>query len=212
MMDRRCLDCTQPSSGGLPLCDVCHDRTANELEALDADYVTLGALEPRHRGPQTRVSGTTTPGVPIDLDADEIARAIAWRCSVWEPPVREAAGLPPAPERGRPAVLVARASAVFAGSLSAFLALPPTWGYPDGPDGGCVARTGVQGALDLRRLHRRAVALVGIVRPAVHLPGVCRRCGATALLQADGGGDVECGHCGRRISPADYHTDLASII
>ena len=205
-----CLLCDRAAAW--PLCDICHDRAAADIGALPADVAELDNLTPTRGAPLTRVTGSHCPSLPMDLAADETRRAIVWTCGVWEPPVREAARLTPAPERVPPALLVARAARVFSANLSRFAALGPTWGYPDGPEAPCVQRDGLYGVSSLRALHRRAAWLVGIVRPAMHVPGWCRRCGAAALLQDVGSAEVTCGHCGRRITADRHHTDLSMVI
>lgn len=203
-----CATCADPAPADTPMCERCRQRTGRELAALPSDVAALGAVVPLHGAPQPRVSGTHTPGVPIDLAADALSRAIVWRCAVWEPLVRHAAGLPWVSDQVAPARLVSRAARVLSSSLSDFLALPATWGYAEGPEAGYVARSGLSGVLSLRRLHQRATWLVGITRPSWHVPGLCRRCGAASLMQADRSDSVECGHCGRQTDADGYRKDL----
>ena len=183
----------------------CFEASGRDVAALPLDFRDLGRLAPAANGPGQRVTGTFAPAVPIDLGADALQRDIAWLLGVWEPPVREAAGLPPAPElRIRPGRLVARAAAVLSAKLSDFLALGDTWGYPDGLEAGCVARSGLYGVASLRRLHSRAQWALGLTEPVTHVPGMCSRCGSSALTRTTGSDAVSCGHCGLWISDDEY--------
>jgi hypothetical protein len=211
-MSDRCASCRTLLADELPLCERCRPVAASDIAALAVDYGALAGLAPPRGAPAQRVSGTHTPSVPIDLAADALARDIAWRCGAWEPPVREAAGLPPAPERAPMARLVHRASALLSSSLSDFLALGDTWGYPDGIEAGCVARSGLNGVLSLQRLHRQAGWLLGLTAPATHLPGMCRHCGAQALTRPSGTDDVQCRHCRRTATVAEYRVDASLIL
>jgi hypothetical protein len=203
------IDCpmcgwTYPA-GGAPVCPHCADVSAREIAALALDFRDLGRIIPGDNGPGLRISGTHTPAVPIDLSADEVRSDIVWTLGVWEPPVREAAGLDPAPElRIRPGRLVARAASLLSTRLSDFLTLGDTWGYPDGLEAGCVARSGLYGVLSCRRLHGRARHLLGLTAPRTRLPGACDRCGATAYTRDDGDDDVRCGHCATVITGDEY--------
>jgi hypothetical protein len=202
MIIPNCALCRISLDDAGPLCPGCHRRAAAALGALGADVAELATLPAGAGACRERVSGSRSPTVPVNLDADEVARDIAWRCGVWEPPVREAVGLAPAPERIPLPRLTDRAAAVLSTSLSAFLALPPTWGYPDGLSGGCVARSGLYGALSLIRLHERARHLIDGAEAAAdagtatRAPGRCRLCGTRALIRYAGA--VGCACCGRR--------------
>jgi hypothetical protein len=124
--------------------------------------------------------------VPIDLDADEVDRAIIWTLGAWEPPVREALGLDPAPERVHPDRLCKRAAGLLSANVRAFCALGPTWGYPDGLEGGCVAKSGLYGVLSAQRLHRWALRVLGLADPAPPRTATWAPLNADALVTTDG--------------------------
>jgi hypothetical protein len=202
-----CAMCRRAPSSDGPLCPPCRQMSAHDVAALALDFRDLGELVPGAGGLEQRVSGTRTPSVLVDLLADELARGIAWCLGVWEPPVREAAGLAPADESVTASRLVTRAAAVLSSRLSDFAALPDTWGYPDGLEGGCVARSGLYGVLSLRKLHTRSLAALGLATQApMHLPGTCRRCEATALVRSFGEDFVQCRHCGLRLNAEEYRS------
>jgi len=205
----RCAWCPRPADDDGPLCADCRWLTRQELAALAYDVRDLALLAPPMLGPRQRVSGTHAPSVPIDLGADALIRAIVWRLGVWEPPVREAAGLPPAPESGiRPVRLADRAAKVLSNHVGEFLGLGPIEGYPDGPEAPCVARSGLYGAASLRRLHTRSLAALDRAPAAICLPGLCGSCGAPALTQLPGTARIDCGHCGAAISRQDYQDNI----
>jgi hypothetical protein len=203
-----CAWCPLPAADGNPLCPPCLAASAADIAALPGDRTALAAVAPEPGGPQQRVSGTRAPSVPIDLMADELARGIVWALGVWEPPVRELLGLPPVPEKVAPDVLTHRAATLLSCHVSDFAGMSARVGYVDGPERPSVARRGLYGVSRLRRLHQRAGFALDAGFPEIHLPGLCVLCGAAALAQPDGGGPVECRHCGHRVDADDYRTKL----
>jgi len=211
-----CAACAAPLGDGLPMCPPCRAAAVQAIAALPADLIQLDGREPPRGAPAPRVSGTHSPSVPLDLNAEAVHRAIVRACQVWEPPVRAIVGLPPAPP-ATPARLVERAARLLSASLSVFLAIPARWGYVGPGSGVSGALSGPAGVLDMWRLHERAVRLVGIVAPSMRVPGWCRSCGATALLcpHTDTLTDVnavDCAHCGARITGDDYRSSLSMIV
>lgn len=203
-----CAWCPLPAIEDGPLCLRCIADSAADIAALPADWAALSALVPQQSGPQQRVSGSRAPSVPIDLTADELARAIVWALGVWEPPVRELIGLPPVPEKVPPNVLTHRAATLLSCHVSDFAGMSARVGYVDGPERPSVARRGLYGVSRLRRLHQRSGFALDAGFPEIALPGLCVLCGAAALAQPDGGGPVECRHCGHRVDAVDYRTML----
>ncbi|MFI9817594.1 hypothetical protein [Saccharothrix variisporea] len=59
-----------------------------------------------------------------------------------------------------------------------------------------VTKDGVEGALDLADLHRRARGLLGVTVRTYRLREACPECGVQALTHVDGADVVDCGHCG----------------
>jgi hypothetical protein len=203
-----CAWCPLPAEPDGPLCGDCLDASGEDIAALPADWAALSALMPQQGGPHEFVSGTRAPSVPIDLTADAVARAIVWQLGVWETPVRELLGLPPVPEKVPPDVLTHRAATLLSCHVSDFAGMSARVGYVEGPERPSVARRGLYGVSRLRRLHQRAGFAIDAGFPEIHLPGLCVECGAAALTQPDGGGPVECRHCGHRVDPDDYRERL----
>jgi hypothetical protein len=195
-----------------PLCPDCRAAARRDIAALALDYRDLAQLRPVAGGPAQRVSGTRAASVPLDLVADALMRDIVWTLGVWEPPVREAAGLPAAPESGvRPGRLVNRACGVLSRRVVDFCRLGDVWGYPDGLDGGCVARSGLYGVASLRRLHARSLSVLDLTPAITRLPGYCGRCGTAALTRTAGTTRVDCGHCHHVITDDQYQNDILMI-
>jgi hypothetical protein len=196
------------------LCEDCLRLAQRDIAALVWDYADLEGRIPAGGGAlTTRVSGHRDPPTPIDLGVDALQRAIAFTLTVWEPPVREAAGLSRERTRGvRPGWAVASAAAVIAPRVALLSALGPLSGYQDGWDAGPVERTGVDGIGALRRLHGRCRAVLGTTRLVHRLPGSCSGCGMEALSRVDGRDTVHCGACARRWTYDDYRRYVGLLL
>jgi hypothetical protein len=195
-----------PALDRCPLCRECLAVAARDVAALTLDYRDLAQLlPPGGTAMAARVSGTTTPPIPLDLGVDALQRDIAWTVCAWEPAVRERAGLPAEVTRGvRPGWAVAAAVAVIAPRVDVLASLPPTLCRADGLDAGLVERDGVYAVASLRALHRRARSALGLSRSVVRLPGTCASCGAEALERESGSDWVRCGHCAGRLTADEY--------
>lgn len=204
---------------GGPLCADCELDAAREVAGLGRDHDDLGALIARRDvACDVRVTTSGEPAVPLDLAVDALMRDIAWSLALWEDPVREAAGLTPAPTYPcRPAWTVGRALRVLTPRVSLLAALPAMWCYADGVDQACVERSGFDGLCALRRLHSRAFTVLGLSSPLVRLPGACPRCGTEALTRESAAEAVNriharvlCAHCGMKIE-ADAYADYVEM-
>lgn len=196
------------------LCAECRIVAARDIWALKLDYRDLEQWLPRGGGAGgQRVAGTVDPPTPLRLTVDELQRDIAWTLGVWEPVVRELAGL--APERTigvRQGWAVSTAVDVIAPRVRLLANVPLTWGYADGLDAGLVERDGLHAIASLRLLHRRARAMLGLSRLVVRLPGECSGCGAVALEREGGSDSVICGHCRRRWSEDEYRRYVGLLV
>jgi hypothetical protein len=194
------------SSSRTPLCTECLTQAAREIRALPGDYEQLGQeLTPAHRGMTARVACTEDGSALIALGIEALRRSIFWALTVWEPPVREAAKLPRERTRGvREHWAVSAASFVLTSRIDFLANLGPTWGYAEGLDAGPVQHDGLWAIEHLRRLHQQARTACGITHRTFHLPGDCPRCGAQALLRADGSDTICCGNCGQERAYEDY--------
>lgn len=199
----------------LRLCRPCLDAAARDIAALALDYRDLAQRLPGGGGAALsgRVSGTAEPGTPLALDIEALMREIHWTLTVWEPPVREIARLPPERTRGvRPGWAVRAAVGVIAPRVDVLAALPPVAGYGKGLDAGPVVQDGLDAVWTLRELHRRARAALGLTRLVHRLPGDCSDCGAAALRRDDGSDTVRCAQCDCRWTYDDYRRYVCMIL
>jgi LSD1 subclass zinc finger protein len=218
---RRCVtfdrrsDCPGVAVRNAPLCSGCLGRARADVAALPSDYRALAAeLLPAGRAGSARVTGGDEDApVPLALHIEALQRRIVWTLTTWEPPVREAAGLPA--ERSGPvrdAWAVSQAAALLAPRVDVFAALGPTWGYADGLDAGPVLRDGVYGLDTLCALHRVAEQVTGRARRTRRLPGECSGCRAWTLLREDGSDTVRCGTCQRRWTYDEYRQYVGLLL
>jgi hypothetical protein len=189
------------------LCGVCERHVERALADLPRDYVVLNTLLGK---------GSTAGGEPIRmtkelpipikvhveaLQRDMVREAMAWACSV-----AEVLNVRFAVHGGvRPGWLLSRSCALLSGAPSAFLALRDCkhtrWEYGHRV---VVARDGLDGALNLLRLHQKARAYTGQTRLVHRLPVPCPRCEAMALEREDGTDTIDCTDCLRRYTWAEY--------
>lgn len=196
-----------------PLCVDCLTVAHREIRSLVLDYRDLAQRLVPTAGVGMRISGTPDPVAPMNLDIDALMSAIVWTLTVWEPPVREAARLPPMPDGAvRGGFAVASAVRVIAPRVDVLAALPPTWGFADGWAAGPVERDGVAAVDSLRELHRRARHVLGLTRLVHRLPGACSGCGLSALRRDDGSDTVRCDGCGRRWTHDDYQRYVGLLL
>lgn len=192
---------------GSPMCEWCLKVASADIEQLVADYVDLEAeLVPAQRGMRERVAcGGAVGSVPLALDIEALQRSIVWTLTVWEPPVRELAGL--SPERTdnvRDGWAVKTAVSIIVPRIALLAGLGDTWGFADGLAAGPVVRNGIHAVASLRTLHRQARSAVGATELVHALPGVCAGCRANALRRANGSDQVFCDVCHRCWTIEDY--------
>lgn len=204
-----------PPATDRELCSRCEIHSSRDVGRLPLDYVDLAQLLERRQGHAdakiARPAPASTP--PIALHIDALMRDIAWRLEVWEPPVREAAGLSAVPRTAqRHGFVVQQAAATIACRVTVLAGLPPTWGYDAGLDAGPVLRSGLQGLAGLRELHRRSRGLLGLTRRTIRLPGDCSRCGAWALRRDEGTDTVYCDECHQRWTLTEYERYVGLMV
>jgi hypothetical protein len=194
-----------PADAGGPLCRACCARAESDIRALPIDYWELQDELVPGRATELGRRGGSPDRVPLALHVEALQRDIVWTLQVWEPPVREVAGLPPEQTRGvRDSWAVAVAAGVVAPRIGLLVALGPTCGYADGLVAGPVERDGLYAVESLRRLHRLARSALGLTRRVFVLQGDCSGCGATALRRRDASDTVWCDACNGRWSFDDY--------
>lgn len=198
-----------------PLCPACVDAAGRDIGRLSWDYLDLAQRLPGGSGASLtgRISGTPDAMSPLELEVDALMAEIHWTLTVWEPPVREAARLPPERTHGvRDGWAVRAAVNVIGPRVDVLAALPPTWGFADGLDAGPVLRDGLHAVASLCRLHRRSRVALGLTRLTHVLPGDCSGCGAAALRRDDGSDTVWCALCHRSWTYDDYRRYVCLIL
>jgi hypothetical protein len=197
-----------------PLCDGCLDAAARDIRSMPRDYRDLAQrLAPGARFLAERPGGGGDPPAPIDLRVDALMREIHHALTVWEPAVREFAGLSPERVgRVRAGFAVLTAARIIAPRTHTLAALPPIACYAEGFGVAPVVRDGIAAVGQLRALHRRARLVLGLTRLVQHLPGECSKCGAAALRRNDGSDTVHCAHCGRSWTYDDYRRYVCLIL
>jgi hypothetical protein len=154
--------------------------------------------------------GDTDAPVPVALGIEALRSDIVWALTVWEPPVREAAGLADPVTTGvRDVWVVDHAASLLVAHIDTLARLGPIWGYADGLDAGPVERDGVYAIGQFTALHQAVQRVAGTTPRTLREPGPCRCCGAPALTRPDGGDTVTCRVCDDRRSLDAYRRDMA---
>lgn len=203
---------TPGSADGRGLCWPCELHGQFAIQQLPRDWHQLVARIPKDASRQ----GLTPIGrnlaeapIPMHLDMDTAARAIAWTLDTWAVPVFERI---PRAETGRSAEFAERhiraawAVARSAGLLDRFYtvlrALPPTEHMPYGDNHTVLAVDDGPGAIaTLTQLHHRATAIIGETRRLetrdLPCPTPPHGCGLDSTLRRRvGDTDVFCTNCG----------------
>ncbi|MCP2168119.1 hypothetical protein [Goodfellowiella coeruleoviolacea] len=185
-------------------------------------------------GGGTPVACTPEVQAPLNLHVEALMAEMCRETSTWAESVAEVHGRRRDTQRDartRPGVLLQGAAQFLVYAMPAFLALrnaehlvwqdghlepdpkgdkrmrldgqlvPARW-----VDGRLEAteRDGLDGALLLLELHRRATALLGQTKKTRRLPEPCSACGLQSLVHADGADTVECRNCAVVITWDDY--------
>lgn len=191
------------------LCPGCCRRIQNAIEDLPFDYVALHvALGEAGNGVGGKVRSTPTPAIPIDVNKYSLMTAISENLDRAAEIVSEALNCdPPA---GKIAPRLTRAARMVSTNLPKLIASDdvPLWVWEkcdtrcgkNGCDAGehfrLSDRNGIQTALALRDLHRRARRTVGEFDRVIRIERPCGECGAPALHQNPTSGNVYCKDCG----------------
>lgn len=179
------------------------------MEDLPRDYVALHiSLGESSRGSGGKVSSTPTPAIPIDANKYSLMTAISENLDRAAEIVSDALNC--APPSGNIAQRLDSASRMVATNLTKLLAADdvPLWVWErcdtrcgkNGCDAGehfrLSDRNGIQTALVLRDLHRRARRTVGEFEKVIRIEHPCGECGEPSLQQNPTSGAVSCKACG----------------
>lgn len=209
------------------LCEACVRNVVDALNHLPGDVVELTMLLGRgDMAAETPVSSSRDLQVPIRLGVEALRAEIDDELQNWAEPVAEQLGVDwdtSAMGHSRIAVRSQRAAALLANAAGVLLALPEqehsAWenGEPqEDPDEpgvqATVIRDGVDGALALLDLHRRAYAAAGRTKLVHRLPTPCPWCDFQALVRHNGADEVTCENCRRHIEERHYSWFVAVLV
>lgn len=195
------------------VCDYCTHQVQHALSQLTGHVVQLTAqLGQRGGAAETLVTSTRDLPVPISLTFDALRTEIDEELQAWVEPVAEVLGVEwdtAAMGRARQLFRVQRAADLLYNAVEVLLALPPqehpAWENgepkPDPDEPGVqatIVRDGVDGALALFDLHRRARAILGLTEYVVRVVLPCTRCGLRTLVRHNGEDFVICENCRHR--------------
>ena len=196
------------------LCLTCTRIVTDGIAELPADYVALtGALQRGSSGMVELVSSSPEQPCPIRIDVAALRDEIVRVATTWAEPVADllrinwdtrAVG-----RHTRPAVALDRACRILTGALPALLNLRDvdvqTWA-DNGWYWAHEPADGLDGALELLRLHEVTRAALGRNRLVHQLPAPCPDpyCGKMTLVRENGASQVDCESCGTAWSEDDY--------
>lgn len=204
---------------GLCVTDTSQLRWA--IEDMPRLYAELGdvlADEPSRGGGGEKVSYTASLQVPVDLHIQAVQAELAHELMCWTEPVAERLGIRWDTEsmRGRRLhTQIATCAHLLARALPVLLSLRQiaklTWKTTDErPE--AIERDGLDGALDLLHLHRRARHAAGY-RGEVHtMPTPCPACERPTLHRRNGEEAVTCAYCKQQWSLDEYEVICCGLL
>lgn len=191
------------------LCDACVRRVQYAVEDLPADYVALHVSLGEASGVGgMKVNSTPTPAIPIDAHKFAVMTAISENLDRAAEIVSEALNCDP--PSGKTAPRLDKAARMVATNLPKLLEAGEVdcwvWERCDSRCGknGCDTgehlrlseRNGVQIALALREVHRRACGIIGELEKILRIERLCGECGAPRIYQDPTTNIVFCRDCG----------------
>lgn len=191
------------------LCDACTRLVAQAIECLPQDYFELQAeIASRRNGHRELVTGTREPPAPISLTIAALQSELLHEAQCWAESVAEVLRIDwdtQAARDSRPAAVLFRASDVLGTALPVLVSLRGVQhvGWVD-DEWTILERDGLDGAVLLVELHRRAQILTGQQRLVHRLPAPCPRCERLALTRDDGDEVIACSACGRVYTWEEY--------
>jgi len=159
------------------------------------------------------VSASPDPPCPIRIDVAALRDEIVRVATTWAEPVADLLRIrwdtQAVASHTRPAVALQRATRILATNIPALLNLRgvevQTWA-DNGWYWAHEPADGLDGALELLRLHEVTRAALGRNRLVHQLPAPCPDvdCGEMRLVREDGAGQVDCEACGRVWTEEEY--------
>lgn len=174
------------------MCPGCQRRTRQTLDHLLLDYATLRTQYPTPTSnTPTRRAPRREYGHPAEW-ASDTARHIADLLDLASEALRDHLGhLPPPPRQRSETRVINHAYTTLTTRLTDF----------------CTQPGATDTITELNDLHHRIRAMLGHTRQRTLLPAPCPTCGSigvTRTVNNDRSDTIECEHCGRTISEAEY--------
>jgi hypothetical protein len=181
------------------LCTACTEQVARALADLPTDYTELHFLLASGESGITSdvVAGSRELPVPIRVSVEALQAAMVLEVQVWALPVARKLGIDWNASQGldcRPGFLLQRCARLLAHSVSTLVRLPEM-SYRAALDADWVTRDGIDGALELLRLHGLVRFAAGQTKLIHRLPSPCPRCERMTLVRHNGSDMVKCEAC-----------------
>lgn len=181
------------------LCRACEDSAFGDIRRLFDDYGQLDAAraEDRTAVAGVKVSGSSTPSIPIPLAVDTLMDDIDTEAYRWAVIVTRSDDMPAHPYRR-----VRQCMTALCANLGTLVDLPTQrvaamFAHPDGGDWiGALELDGVDAVLRLSKLHHRALTVLGVGETTTFLRDPCPHCGRKALAPTKDQQYVTCKGCG----------------
>lgn len=220
-MDRRCdteggcghLHSAPKLEGGpildaVGLCEACANLVAKALGELAMDYTELHFL--LASGESGIFSGMVLFSrelqVPIRVSVEALQSSMVREASWWAALVAEALGVTWSQRQMRacrPGFVLQRAAGLLSSSMDTLLRVPMNT-YRHHSTGDWIERDGIDGALELFRLHELVRLAAGKTKLIHKLPAPCPRCERMSLVRHNGCEHVTCEGCGLRWDEQNY--------
>lgn len=220
------------------LCEACAMRVLRSLEELPLDYTELNLLLASGESGITSdvIMGSKELQVPIRVSIEALQASMVHETRAWAIPLAEKLGIGPRrcagvvgelrcselearrgsdwsrPEspRQRPGRMLERSVRMLTGALDTFLSLPRQT-YRHHSRGTWIERDGIEGALELMRMHELVRFAAGKTKLIHQLPTPCPRCEHMSLARHNGTDHVVCENCGVRW-PEDQYKRLTLVL
>ena len=196
------------------LCTPCSARVGEALAQFPDDYVELNLLlASGESGIESDVvTGSRELPVPIRLSVEALQAAMVCEARLWAALVAERLGIGWDVRACRPGWVLQRSTNLLANGIGTLLTLDPV---PHLAHGEWVTRDGIDGALELLRLHELVRFVAGRTKLVHRLPAPCPRCERMTLVRHNGSDLVKCEACPpseRAWWPEDEYQRLTLIL
>lgn len=199
-----CRTTPAPGYADRGICGLHEQRGQAAIAALPVLTSRLGPLILEKPAPPVGATGGVfESSVPLNVHVEALVREIGWVTATWTEIVRDRQG------RSDRIGTIADRCKTLVNHWTVFVAVRdwPIVGYHDRQP---TNTDGVDGIVDLSRLHDRAEHAIGHTKLIRSVPGICPRCGRPDLRHRDTEDTLWCGHCRNVMTWNTYalHTDL----